>query len=262
MEPDTLNGRFEFGLKLIADAGALALSYFNSRDRLTIASKGLQDMASEADVNTEMLIRERLATAYPGDAFLGEETGISDYAPHQGIWVVDPIDGTQPFISGLTSWCVSIGFLQEGVIQFGMVYAPARNELFAGCVGHAATLNGKPISPSRAQSVRDGMVGAGYSPRSGPARFLPAFTRLLEAGGIFAREGSGALALCYVACGRLIGYFETHINSWDCLGAIAVLNAAGARTSDFLAGDGLRNGNPIIAGNEAVFRQLTEFRGA
>ena len=65
--------------------------------------------------------------------------------PGQGIWVVDPIDGTQPFILGMTSWCVSIGFMQDGVIQFGMVYAPARDELFAGGRGMPATLNGKPI---------------------------------------------------------------------------------------------------------------------
>ena len=72
--------------------------------------------------------------------------------------------------------------------------------------------------------------------------------RLLRAGGMFLRNGSGALGLCHVACGRLLGYVEPHINSWDCLGAVGVLNAAGARVSDFLAGDGLLRGNPIVAG--------------
>ena len=73
---------------------------------------------------------------------------------------------------------------------------------------------------------------------------------------MFIRNGSGALGLCDVACGRLLGYVEPHINSWDCLGAVGVLNAAGARVSDFLAGDGLLRGNPIVAGPPAVYEQL------
>ena len=81
---------------------------------LTIKSKGLQDMASEADMETEVLIKTRLAASWPQDAFLGEETGMTDFAEGQGIWVVDPIDGTQPFVSGMSSWCVSIAFMMHG----------------------------------------------------------------------------------------------------------------------------------------------------
>ena len=187
---------------------------------------------------------------------MGEETGRTAFAAEQGIWVVDPIDGTQPFICGLSSWCVSIAFVQGGKVQFGMVYAPARDELFAGGAGHGATLNGKPISGSRAQSVKEGLVCSGYSPKSGPAEFLPAFELFLNAGGMFYRDGSGALGLCYVAAGRLIGFFEPLIRSWDCLGAVAVLQAASLKTNDFLQGDGLFGGNPLIAGNEAVYAEL------
>jgi myo-inositol-1(or 4)-monophosphatase len=251
-----LEARFQCGLAVIREAGALALGYFNARDSLTIQSKGVQDMASEADLNTELLIKQRLQEAFPEDAFLGEETGRTDFATEQGIWVVDPIDGTQPFISGLSSWCVSIAFVRDGKVQFGMVYAPAREELFAGGAGYPATLNGNPISGSNATALNQGLVFAGYSPKSGPAEFLPAFEMLLAAGGMFYRDGSGALGLCYVAAGRLIGFFEPLIKSWDCLGAVAVLQAAGLHTSDFLAGDGLFSGNPLVAGNKAVFQEL------
>jgi len=82
------------------------------------------------------------------------------------------------------------------------------------------------------------------------------FERFLRAGGMFHREGSGALSLCYVAAGRLLGYIEHHINAWDCLGAIAVIRAAGLKTSDFLANDGLRAGNRLIAGSESVYDAL------
>ena len=81
-------------------------------------------------------------------------------------------------------------------------------------------------------------------------------SRLLHAGGMYYRNGSGAVGLCYVACGRLLGYVEPHINSWDCLGAVAVVEAAGGRVSDVLAGNGLRSGNPIVAGPPAVFDAL------
>lgn len=176
----------------------------------------------------------------------------------QGIWVVDPIDGTQPFILGMTSWCVSIGFMQDGVIQFGMVYAPARDELFAGGRNIPSTLNGKPIRVSAAGSVRDGLTYAGYSPKSGPEDFLPGFTRLLEKGGMFYRDGSGALGLCYVAAGRLVGFFEPLIKSWDALGAIAVCEGAGAKVSDFLAGDGLFKGNSLIVATPAAFAEIED----
>lgn len=253
-----MKDRFAFGLALVQEAGKLALSYFNARDTLTIASKGPQDLASEADLNTELLIRDRLAEAYPQDAFLGEETAPTHYTAGQGIWVVDPIDGTQPFILGMTSWCVSIAYMQDGIVQFGMVFAPARDELFAGGLHIPATLNGQPIHVSSARSVRDGITYAGYSPKSGPHEFLPGFTRLLERGGMFYRDGSGALGLCYVAAGRLVGFFEPLIRSWDALGAIAVCEGAGAMVSDFLADDGLFRGNSLIVAPPAVYGEIEE----
>ena len=259
---DPLETRFEFALGLIREAGALALQYFGRLGSLTIRSKGLQDMASEADMNTELLIQERLGAAFPDDAFLGEETGATAYDSTQGIWVVDPIDGTQPFVSGMSSWCVSIAFVRGGELVFGMVYSPPRDELFAGFLGRPATLNGQPIGLHPATDVKHGIMGIGYSTRITPGEFLPMFERVLSAGGMFYRDGSGALTLCYVACGRLIGYIEPHINSWDCLGAIAVIRAAGGMTSDFLAGDGLFKGNALVAGSAALFPKLDAlFRG-
>jgi myo-inositol-1(or 4)-monophosphatase len=252
----SLNERYEFGLALIREAGEKALGYFNARDRLTVTNKGPQDLASEADLNTELLIRERLAKAFPQDAFLGEETEPTAYSEGQGIWVVDPIDGTQPFCLGLTSWCVSIGFMQNGVIQFGFVMAPARDELFAGGRGFPSTLNGSPIRVSAAASIRDGLTCTGYSPKSGPVLFLPGFTRFLDEGGMFYREGSGALGLCYVAAGRLVGFFEPVIKSWDALGAIAVCEGAGASVSDFLSHDGLFKGNSLIAAAPGAYAEI------
>lgn len=256
MGSDPLQERFDFAAGLIAEAGELALGYFQRLDSLNVRSKGPQDMASEADLNTEILIRDRLKQRFPEDGFLGEETGQGEIDSAAGIWVVDPIDGTQPFVSGLTSWCVSMAYVLNGRLEIGFVTSPARGERFAGRRGGAATLNGTPIRVSAATGLTNGMVGIGYSPRIRPEQFLPPFVRLLQAGGTFYRDGSGALTLCYVACGRLLGYVEPHINSWDCLGALAVIEAAGGMSNEFLAGDGLRRGNRLIAGPVGLYPTL------
>jgi myo-inositol-1(or 4)-monophosphatase len=258
MNPELIYKRFQFASTLVAEAGDLALGYFKRLDTLTVKSKGVQDMASEADLNTELLIRDRLKSEFPEDAFLGEETGrteVTSGSP-EGVWVVDPIDGTQPFISGMAGWCVSIAYVCQNELEFGFVYGPARGELFAGLRGQGSTLNGKSIRIGNATQLTDGIVGVGYSPRITPNDLFPPFRRLLEQGGTFYREGSGALTLCSVACGRLIGYFEPHINSWDCLGALAIVEAAGGKINDFLANDGLWKGNRVIAGGPGIYPKL------
>lgn len=256
MPPSSIDQRFHYASALIQEAGEMALHYFRHLDTLSVHTKGPQDLASEADLNIELLIRDRLKQRFPGDAFLGEETGRTEFAPDQGIWVVDPIDGTQPFISGLSSWCVSIAFMQNGTLEIGLVVSPARAESFAGRRGARATLNGRPIYVSKSTQLTDGIVGVGYSPRVAPSEFLPLFSNLLSQGSMFYREGSGALTLCYVACGRLIGYVEPHINSWDCLGALAIIESAGGIISDFLSNDGLWKGNRIVAGPPALYPAL------
>ena len=261
MDESGISVRYAMALDLISQAGDLAHDDFRRRHALTIRSKGVQDMASEADLNTELMIRDRLAKIFPEDGFLGEETGRTDFASGQGLWVVDPIDGTQPFLSGLSGWCVSIAFVLDSKLMFGMVYAPARNELFAGGLGIPATLNGAPVDRHPGKAITDGIVGVGYSPRVTPDDYLPIFGRLPHAGGMFYREGSGALTLCYVACGRLIGYIEAHINSWDCLGALAVVHAAGLKSNDFLANDGLHVGNQLVAGNDEVYAAIVKVYG-
>src|SRR5258708_19746028 len=145
MPTSDLHARFEFTSDLIKDAGQLALNYFHRLGTLTIKQKGEQDMASEADLNVELLIRERLHGRFPEDAFLGEETGRTEFSPGQGVWVVDPIDGTQPFISGLSGWCISIAFVLNGNLEIGLVYGPPPQKLFQRCPATPPPLNTHPF---------------------------------------------------------------------------------------------------------------------
>ena len=104
-------------------------------------------------------------------------------------------------------------------------------------------------------------MSVGYSSRIGPDDILPVLDRLLRQGGMFFRNGSAALSLCYVACGRLLGYIEPHINSWDCLGALAVIESAGGRSNYRLTDDTLLRGSRIVAGPPAVYADLDAVLG-
>jgi myo-inositol-1(or 4)-monophosphatase len=255
---DGLAERYEFGAALMDEAAALAQRFYEGQASLTVRSKGTQDVVSEADIEVERLIRNALEAQFPQDAFFGEESGRSDVDGAEGIWIVDPIDGTQPFLKELSSWCVSIAYARDRVIEMGFVAAPARDEIFRGRRGHGATLNGRPIRVSDSTSLGDGLLSIGMSPRIGADDILPMFDKLLRQDVVYYREGSGALSLAYVGAGRLIGYLEPHLNSWDGAGGVAIVEAAGGKVNDFLAGDALWSGGPIVATNEALYEALEE----
>lgn len=243
------------------EAGALALRHFRGREALTVERKGPQDVVSEADRAVEALVRERLAALYPEDAVLGEEHGHAAGDAGAGTWVVDPIDGTWCFLSGIGAWCVSLAYLRGGEIEAGVVFDPVAGELFAARRGGGATLDGRPIRVSAAASLAEGTVSVGYTLRVPPESVTLPIARLLAAGGMYHRHGSGALALAWTACGRLIGYIEPHMNSWDCLAGLLLVREAGGFTNDFLAGDGLAAGNPVLAGPPQLQAALAAVAG-
>jgi myo-inositol-1(or 4)-monophosphatase len=253
--------RFEVAQSVILQAGALANEYFGRIGSLTVKRKGSHDLVSEADVNTELLIRSSFEEHFPEDTFFGEESEHTAFQAGRGIWVVDPIDGTQPFLSGIPNWCISIAYVLDGRLEFGLVYNPPCNELFAGGKAFPATVNGRPIAAHPGTDLSAGLVSIGFSPRSPRSFLFDSLTKLLEQKGMFFRNGSGALTLAYVAGGRLLGHVEPHMHSWDCLGAIAIIEAAGGRVNDFLVDDGLLKGNRVVAGAPAVFEQLNSLLG-
>jgi myo-inositol-1(or 4)-monophosphatase len=156
----------------------------------------------------------------------------------------------------MPSWCISIAYVLGGKLEFGLVYHPPRNELFAGGNNFPATVNGKPIAAHPGTDLSAGLVSVGFSPRSPHSFLFSCLTKLLEQKGMFFRNASGALSLAYVAAGRLLGHVEPHMHSRDCLGAIAIIEAAGGRVNEFLVGDALLEGNRVVAGSPAVFEQL------
>lgn len=254
MDDEDIKARFELAKEVVAEAAALALAYSRDLASLTVQQKGPQDVVSEADKAVEDLIASRIAARFPEDGFVGEETG--SHPGGQGVWVVDPIDGTQNYLLGLPTWCVSIAFVADGDLAFGFITSPVTDDRFSALRGHGATWNDRPVHASSATSLTEGVTCIGYSSKAVPAAVALMIERLTSAGGALRSLGSGALMLVYVATGQCLGYLETYINGWDCLAAICIVNEAGGRTSDFLTPYGPAGHGPIIAAAPGVFDQL------
>lgn len=256
-----VHSRYALAREIAREAGQRALAMFRNRVALEVEHKGLQDVVSIADREVENIVRRRVVEAFPDDAFLGEESAESASAAIKServIWVVDPIDGTSCFLNGMHAWCVSIGVLIDGEPAVGAVFDPNSGELFHAALGQGAFVDETPINASPVKSIKEGVLGVGFSHRVGTETFIPFLERLLHDGGMFIRNGSGALMISYVAAGRLIGYYEPHINAWDCLAGIVLVRESGGQVNDFFANNGLLKGNPIIAAGPGIFSQLVK----
>ncbi|WP_263625674.1 inositol monophosphatase family protein [Stappia indica] len=247
--------RFAFAKELAEAAGALALDFFQRRDALAVETKRhAQDLVSEADRSVETLIRERIAKAFPKDGILGEEFGLEPGS--SGLtWVIDPIDGTSPFLNGMPNWCVSVGVSLSGEPVIGVIAAPCHRELYAAMRGGGATLNGTPIRVTDTLDLRSGVVGLGSNDRVPPSAVAGMIANILEIGGGFIRNGSGALMLAYVAAGRLVGYAEPSMNAWDCMAGHCLILEAGGKVLPF-PGDALTIPARILAAAPDSFDEL------
>ncbi|MHA6494680.1 inositol monophosphatase family protein [Pseudomonas borbori] len=252
-----LEARYLCAKTIAREAAQRGMDYYQRRASLRVTHKGqdMQDVVSIADKEVEDFIRVELLRRFPEDGFLGEEGGSADLDA-RCVWVIDPIDGTSCFVNGLHNWCVSIGLLVDGQPMLGAIADPNHNELFHGRRGHGAFVNDTPLKVHGAQHVREGVMGAGTTHRRGKENFLPFVTGLLAEGGMFFRNGSGALMTAYVAAGRLIAYYETHLKSWDCLAGVVLVEEAGGRMNDFFRNDGLLNGNPFLVACPGVYQQI------
>lgn len=221
------------------EAGALALDHFARLETLQIETKrGLTDMVTIADREAEQIIRTRLQAAFPDDAFLGEETGLSGGS--SGLtWVVDPIDGTAPFLNAMPGWCVSIGLMEDEGPLLGAIFAPVLDEMYLGGRGLGARLNGRPIQVTDRFDLTTGLLGLGMNDLVSAEKQGQLYAALAERGIAHVRYGSGALMLAFVAAGRLVGYCEPRMSLWDCLAAYALIEAAGGRVAA-LGGEALK----------------------
>jgi myo-inositol-1(or 4)-monophosphatase len=254
-----LDERLTVARAVAREAGAVAREAFarapQSRAR---AFKGPQDYVLESDAEVERLIRERLITAFPKDSFFGEESG-GDFG--RDVWVVDPIDGTSNFARGIPHYCISIAFVRDMQTEIGVIYQPATDEMYATRRGGGATLNGQTLSVSGLADAQRALIEAGWSSRRPTDPYVAIVNDLYRAGAQVMRAGSGALGLAYVADGRTDGYCELHMNSWDALAGLLLVEEAGGWVNAFLADDGLRRGNAVLGCTPALKDLIAEAMG-
>jgi len=248
----TVAARHALACTLAREAGALALGFFADRTALTVETKDTpQDVVSRADRAVEDLIRARIAAAFPDDSLLGEEGGTRPGSSGFG-WVIDPIDGTMPFLSGLPHWCVAIAVTHGEETVAAATFAPVPGTLWEASAGAGARRDGTPLSLADAPGLTARMTALGASHRTDPAHVAAVIARLMQAGGIFYRNGSGALMLAQVAEGALAGYYEPHMHPWDALGGLLLVAEAGGRTAPFPPG-----GGRVLAAAPAAFAPLS-----
>jgi myo-inositol-1(or 4)-monophosphatase len=240
--------RYLAALGLAQEAGALAMTFANNRERMATRMKGAQDFLTEADGAVEAMLRSSIARVFPDDGFVGEEGGGQGA---DNLWIVDPIDGTANFARGDLQWCISIGFVHKLQPVVGVIYAPVLGETFAARKGAGATLNGRTIKVSDTVDMSAASIEIGWSSRLPFADYVELVSKVGAMGASAKRSASGALGMAWVAAGRTDAYLECHINSWDVAAGIVIVTEAGGMVNDFFAGDGLRKGNPILASTPA-----------
>jgi myo-inositol-1(or 4)-monophosphatase len=253
-----LDPRFLCAQAVAREAGKLMRRRFEDKSSFKLTFKGHQDYLTEVDGEVESLVVLRLAALFPGDTFIGEEGGREGSA---SVWVIDPIDGTANFARGIAHFCISLAYLKDGKPAIGVIYDPMRDELFCALRGAGATLNGVPIKISGLSDIRSATLEIGWNNRSGVPAFIALVERMMGCGAGMIRTGSGALGMAYVAAGRIDGYLENHINAWDVLAGLGLVQEAGGYVSDFLAGEGLEKGNPVLACTPKLRRALVKASG-
>lgn len=233
-------------------AGDIILRNIDKLDRLTIEVKGENDFVTKVDRKAEEVILDALHQAYPDHGIIAEESGrFNQDSPYQ--WIIDPLDGTTNFLHGFPQYAVSIGLQHKGRMEVGVVYDPHKNELFSAARGEGAQLNGRRLRVTPRNGLNNALIGTGF-PFKQPQyldTYLASFKAVHPKVAGIRRAGSAALDLAYVAAGRLDGFWEIGLNSWDMAAGVLLVREAGGIVTDFSGkGDYLQTGNVIAAASK------------
>ena len=238
-------------------AGAAQLMHYYNGSFEISNKEGINNLVTEADHAAEKAIIETIGHSFPDHFILSEETGEivtnSEYK-----WIIDPIDGTVNFASGIPLCCVSIGLEKNGEMIMGAVYAPVLSELYFAQKGSGAWLNEKRIHVSQKSALIKSCLVTGFpysylDSENGP---LQVFEKLIRKGIPVRRLGSAAIDLCWVAAGRFEGFYEHKLQAWDSAAGSLIVQEAGGTVTDF-EGNAFSVYQPhVLATNGKIHEQL------
>ncbi len=227
---------------------------------LQVKAKRANDFVTEIDRAAEAAIIEVVQKAYPDHAILAEESGLIHSEKQEYRWIIDPLDGTTNFIHGFPQYCVSIGVEHRGKLAHGVVYDPARNELFTASQGRGAFLNDRRIRVSKCQKLQDGLIGTGFPFKelARADRYLKQLRNLMQNSSGVRRAGAAALDLAYVACGRLDGFWELGLSPWDMAAGALLIQEAGGLVGDLQGDQGFMESGDVCAATPKIFSPLLQ----
>jgi myo-inositol-1(or 4)-monophosphatase len=238
-----------FATELARGAGDILLASYERVE--TIDYKSKRDVVTDADYASERLVIDAIRERYPADAILAEESGehagvLRDDGSGNGrTWVIDPLDGTVNYANGIPFYCVSIGLVVDDRPSVGVIFDPARDDLYSATVDGSASLDGEPIAASTKPTLSDYVVSLAVIGRGGLSRER----RIAPQIRIHRRMGSAALALAYVANGRFDAFVQNGgLSPWDVAAAGLIAERAGAVVTDLRGGPWW---NPTITGPRA-----------
>lgn len=260
-----MSPRLAFAIDAAIAAGRLTLRYFQAGTQVDLKSDS--SPVTVADRDAERLIRERIGTAYPGEAILGEEEGAAGEGTTR--WVLDPIDGTKSFISGVPLYATLVAFEEDGEPIIGVCYFPALGELVfaeAGCGAHWSRtvgedhkcLSAQPAKVSRQPRIEGAIIASGSMGTMKRAGRLQGY-QMLEARAMAARTWGDAYGHALVATGRVVAMIDPAVARWDISAMAIIVREAGGRFTDFRGHEALAE--EAISSNGAVHAEILEAFG-
>ncbi len=241
-------------------AAKIIIRHLDRLDTLQISEKSPNDFVSEVDLQAEKIIIDTLRQAYPSHAILSEEAGYIGRDTDEYLWIIDPLDGTQNYLHGLPHFAISIAVQYRGRLEHGLVYDPLREELFSASRGGGARMNDRRLRVSKATYLHEALLGTGFPFRhreTYPA-YLSHLQTLCPAISDIRRSGCASLDLAYVAAGRLDGFWEGSLKSWDIAAGALLIIEAGGLVSDFAGQDDFLHSGNIVAANNKIFAALRQ----
>jgi myo-inositol-1(or 4)-monophosphatase len=252
-------------------AGAVMRQNYQKPHQITL--KGAIDPVTETDFQCQEIILSIIRQAFPDHGFLAEERGgeggeatashLAGLAwetdvPPECRWIIDPLDGTVNFAHGYPAFCVSIAFAADGVLEYGVIYDPLRDELFEGRRGGGAFLNGQSIRVSRTRKLEGALIATGfpYDIRERVPETIARLGRMLARTQGVRRGGAAALDMSYVACGRLDGFYEENLKPWDTAAGLLIISEAGGKITTFDGGAYDIYAPNILASNGVLHSKL------
>jgi myo-inositol-1(or 4)-monophosphatase len=226
-------------------------------DIKSVDYKGAFNLVTDVDKLSEKLIIDLIRSEFPDDEILAEESGASREKSKRR-WLIDPVDGTTNFAHGYPFYCVSIGLEKDGQRFLGVVFNPISDELFWAQLGEGAWLNDERISVSKVGTLNESLLATGFPPDTAAAQHsnMEHFKKLTNVSHGVRRDGSAALDLCFVACGRLDGFWERKLAPWDIGAGSLIVEEAGGRVSNLTNGPLNMQDGHILATNGSIHDEV------